>query len=293
MFKNIFGKKKSNAEIPFQAYTGDQPYSFVSYAHADSEIVFPIIKELHSRGVLMWYDNGIESGHEWSQVLGDRILNCDKLLLFISPDSIQSHHVRQEINFANSKRKQILPVYIKPTKLNAGVEMTISVFQAIFYYAFKNNEEIFYSQTVRALTEGFVDVGAEVTFLAELGESPAMLRLDDYGDKLLPVIIHLPDKGKFLIGRFDVTVGFKQCDFEFNAETKNISRRHSVFERIKKESGENEENVSYTYTVTDLNSKAGTWVNGRKIPPDIPHPIESGNHISFGNAGANYIFEIF
>ena len=31
-----------------QAYTGDQPFIFVSYAHSDSNIVFPIIEILQN-----------------------------------------------------------------------------------------------------------------------------------------------------------------------------------------------------------------------------------------------------
>jgi hypothetical protein len=280
MLNRLFGKKKAKPETPFNAYNGTNPYVFVSYAHVDSHMVFPIIRELNKRGVLMWYDEGIESGEEWPQVIADRILACEKMLLFISPDSVKSHHVRQEINFANSKRKQILPVYIKPTQLNAGVEMTISVFQSVYYYAFKNNEGDFYSQVTKALAGDFVDAGAEVTFLANSGE--ALLRLDEYGDKTLPVVIHFSNREAFSIGRFDVSVGTKRSDFEFNADTKNISRRHAVFGY---EDGAG-------YTVTDLGSKAGTWVNGRKIPPHTPQAIESGYHISFGNGGASYVFEV-
>jgi pSer/pThr/pTyr-binding forkhead associated (FHA) protein len=48
------------------------------------------------------------------------------------------------------------------------------------------------------------------------------------------------------------------------------------------------------YTVTDLGSMGGTWINGYKIPADTPQPVESGCRISFGSGsgGASYIFEL-
>ena len=277
----IFSKKnKAQPELPFSAYAGTEPYAFVSYAHADSDVVYPIIGELHDRGALIWYDEGIGAGTVWSQSIADRILNCSKFMLFLTPDAARSHHVRQEINFANSKNKPILPVYLKPTKLDSGIEMTLSVFQGVFHYAYKNDEESFYRQVLDALTDGFILEDAEDTMLDENFAHDFLLRLDTYGDKTLPMVIHLTGTGKFTVGRFDVSVGVQQSSFEFTKETKNISRRHAVFERT--EDG---------YTVMDLESKAGTWVNGIKLPPNTPQQLNQGDQVSFGNAGANYIYE--
>ena len=78
-----------------------------------------------------------------------------------------------------------------------------------------------------------------------------------------------------------MSVGYKRSDFEFGKDTMNISRRHAVFERTPQ-----------GYTVTDLDSKAGTWVNGSIIRPHTPVILSSGNKISFGRAGASYVFEI-
>ncbi len=51
---------------PFPAYKGDEPYIFVSYAHADDEIVYPEIQWLHDQGFNIWYDDGIDPGSTWS-----------------------------------------------------------------------------------------------------------------------------------------------------------------------------------------------------------------------------------
>ena len=46
---------------PFEAYQGDQPYIFISYAHKDSEVVYGEITELHENEFNIWYDEGIEA----------------------------------------------------------------------------------------------------------------------------------------------------------------------------------------------------------------------------------------
>ena len=133
----MFKKKKPLLVLPFRAYSGNEPFVFVSYSHADSHIVYPIIKELYDSGILLWYDEGIDVGEEWPQKIADRILNCSRFMLFVSPAAIKSNHVRQEINYANSKHKPILPIHLEPSKLSPGMEMTLSVYQSIFLFAYK------------------------------------------------------------------------------------------------------------------------------------------------------------
>jgi len=84
----------------------------------------------------------------------------------------------------------------------------------------------------------------------------------------------------FVIGRFDVRVGNKQCDFEFAKATKAVSRRHASFVR-----------TACGYAVEDLNSRAGTFVNGKRVMPGELCPIKTGDRVLFGNAGAEYVFE--
>ena len=55
---------------PFVAYQGDESYIFVSYAHEDSDAVFPEIQWLRDQGFNLWYDEGIAAGHEWRERTG-------------------------------------------------------------------------------------------------------------------------------------------------------------------------------------------------------------------------------
>jgi len=85
----------------------------------------------------------------------------------------------------------------------------------------------------------------------------------------------------FTIGRFDVSVGKQQSSFEFDKKTKAVSRRHAVIERDIE-----------GYKIIDLSSSAGTFVNEKKLPPNTPYGLETGCRVSFGNSGADYIWEV-
>jgi len=98
----------------------------------------------------------------------------------------------------------------------------------------------------------------------------------------LPNIIPLIFKEQsFTIGRFDINIGRKQCDFEFDRATKAVSRRHAVIEQL-----------APGFAITDLNSTAGTFVNGEIIPAGNQCLIKDGDRVSFGTAGADYVFEV-
>jgi len=85
----------------------------------------------------------------------------------------------------------------------------------------------------------------------------------------------------FTIGRFDVSVGKQQSNFEFDKKTKAISRRHAVIERDDE-----------GYRIIDLASSAGTFVDNKKLPPNTPCGLETGCRVSFGNSGADYVWEV-
>ena len=103
------------------------------------------------------------------------------------------------------------------------------------------------------------------------------------GDNTLPSTIPVPIQPgqSFTIGRFDVSVGQKQSDFEFEKRTKAVSRHHAVIERLA--TGE--------YQLKDLVSSAGTFINGTRLTPNVNYPINRNDKISFGTCGADYVWE--
>ncbi len=121
-----------------------------------------------------------------------------------------------------------------------------------------------------------------VTELVERGggDGPC-LRL--VGDASLPpfIYVNIAAGASFTIGRFDVTVGYRQSDFEFDRHTRAVSRHHAAIER----------GSDGNYSLVDLSSSDGSYVDGERLTPNVPHPLHNGCRVAFGTAGATYIWE--
>jgi len=126
-----------------KAYEGDKPYIFVSYAHKESEIVFSIIERLSEKGYRIWYDDGISPGSEWPEYIASHLNGCEVCLAFISPISANSPNCRKEINFALSKNKSFIGVFLSETDLSLGLEMQISTHQCVKKYEYSDENEFY------------------------------------------------------------------------------------------------------------------------------------------------------
>lgn len=120
--------------IPFSAYRGEEPYMFISYAHVDSPMVYPIISEFNDMGYNVWYDEGIEPGIEWPEEIANALDHCSLFVVFITPESAGSLNVRNEINFALSKKLPFIAIYVKETTLTPGLQLQMGSKQAILKY---------------------------------------------------------------------------------------------------------------------------------------------------------------
>lgn len=123
-----------NLQSPFEAYAGEEPFVFVSYAHKDGHLVYPEIKALHDSGVRIWFDGEIDPGNEWPEDIAQALLKAHMFLVFITPSSVKSKNVCNEINFAINKNKPFLAVHLQETQLPAGLELRIGDIQAILKY---------------------------------------------------------------------------------------------------------------------------------------------------------------
>ena len=135
---------------PFEAYKGIRPYMFSSYAHKDMEIVFKVLKKLSKDRYRMWYDEGIEPGYEWPEVVGNSVINCSQFIVFMSPAAADSRNVRNEVNLAFNDNKEIIVVYLKKTNLSSGMRLQIGTVQFINYYEL--TERKFYDKLTKVLS---------------------------------------------------------------------------------------------------------------------------------------------
>jgi len=120
--------------IPFEPYRGDRPYIFISYAHLDSDIVFPEIQRLHDLKYRVWYDENIGPGNEWSDDISGAIDHCSFFIVFVTPRSVDRLIVRNEILYALEHEKPILPVFLEPTTLPGNIGILVKHLNGINKY---------------------------------------------------------------------------------------------------------------------------------------------------------------
>jgi tetratricopeptide (TPR) repeat protein len=137
-------------KLPFQAYKGDDPFLFVSYAHSDKLQVYPIMDYLNKSGFNVWYDEGISVSEEWIESIVENINRCTAFLVFITPHIIDSEFVNKEINYALSKKKPFYSVYLKDTKLPDKLQFQIAGIQSMKKYTMPDGE--FYDKITEILS---------------------------------------------------------------------------------------------------------------------------------------------
>ncbi len=135
-----------------------KPYVFVSYAHDNSNIVYPIIKKLTDKGYEIWYDQGLPdyTGEKWKDVLTKKIKRCSVFMVMLSSKTNNSDDVGIEISIAKDKKKPIIPVYLEDISLPKVQEYTLKDIEYLRMYDY--NEQTFIKK-----------LGALITKRLELG----------------------------------------------------------------------------------------------------------------------------
>lgn len=115
-------------------YSGNDPYVFVSYAHADEAEVVADMRRLQAMGVNVWYDAGIAPGATWREEIAQALANASRMLFYVTPNSINSMHCQQETSFSHTKGVKILAIHLEPVELPLGLELNLGDQQAILRY---------------------------------------------------------------------------------------------------------------------------------------------------------------
>ena len=124
-------------------YAGAEPYIFVSYAHADMDMVFPMIRTIQEEGFRVWFDEGIDPGTEWADNIADHVMNCGTFLAFITGNYLESENCRDELDYARSLKKERLLVYLEEVELPPGLAMRMNRLQAIHACMYEEAEQFY------------------------------------------------------------------------------------------------------------------------------------------------------
>lgn len=110
----------------FEAYTGDEPYLFISYSHRDTKLVFPILDALYDRRYRLWYDESCENGNDFRDELRTRIENCEAVVLFVSASSMASRFCGMEIIVAREYGKRLYPIFLDDSEVPPAFEILLA-----------------------------------------------------------------------------------------------------------------------------------------------------------------------
>ena len=91
-----------------------QRRTFISYSRVNKEFALKLAKELRASKFAVWLDQlDIPAGARWDDELEKALHDCEIFLIILTPESIASQNVKDEIGFAIDYKKRILPVMLE------------------------------------------------------------------------------------------------------------------------------------------------------------------------------------
>jgi len=119
----------------FDIYSGDEPYCFVSYSHANTDHVYGLLNHLAKHNFRLWYDDSMEIGDDFRNELRERIARCEAFILFISDESMGSKYCGMEIITAHQLGKRIYPVQLDAdARIPAPLQLILDNLQHVKAY---------------------------------------------------------------------------------------------------------------------------------------------------------------
>lgn len=115
-----------------KAYRDDEPFVFVSYAHADAELADPLIAGLQERGLRIWFDDRMEAGDLWEDVIPDLVEQCAAMLCLVSAHYTDSGNCLDEISYAKDLKKELLILHLENKELPRNFRFRYGRFHALW-----------------------------------------------------------------------------------------------------------------------------------------------------------------
>jgi pSer/pThr/pTyr-binding forkhead associated (FHA) protein len=292
----------------------------VSYSHQNNDIVFPVLNELHDRGLRVWYDRGITPGSEWPEEIAKHLIGCGLFLLFMSPEAAESQNVRSEITMALDKQKPLMNVFLRDMELQPGLQLQLNLIQ---YLAYPSHGGEGFDKFMNSLTS--ILLKKEPRLIGTLDTRPAATTVpldapDDEGRDAHPhphpvthghgahttpkdvscaaaspeatgprlTLVGTAGHPAQILVSVDVGVSFTIGRHD---KSRGVKQSSFEFPPDTKEVSRRHAAIDRRtdgYFITDLSSSAGTYCNGRRLAPSTPVRLEPGTRVSFGRAGADY-----
>ena len=96
----------------------DSTKAFVSYSRDDLDFVLRLCQDLRQAGAAIWLDKlDITPGEEWDLAVERGLAECGRMLVVLSPRSVASQNVLDEVGFALTKKKVVVPVLFQDCEI--------------------------------------------------------------------------------------------------------------------------------------------------------------------------------
>lgn len=112
-------------ECSVRAYTGSDPFLFISYSHNDAALVYPIIERLVMDGYRVWYDDGIHAGEDWTETVADRLEASSMCLAMLTENYVSSINCRNELAYSLSMSKRLIGIKLKDFDIPKGIRLQL------------------------------------------------------------------------------------------------------------------------------------------------------------------------
>jgi len=166
--------------------------AFVSYSRSDSAFALRLAGDLKAAGVKVWVDQrDIVAGQRWDRVVEDAIRNCPLLLAVLSPASVNSTNVMDEVSFALEEHKTVIPIVYRECEIPFRLRRVQHV-----------DFRVDYSSGLRELVRTLESNRRKSTALDEDGKRPEAAKVESAAASLGNVYIRYPGRDFVL----DITV---------------------------------------------------------------------------------------
>ncbi len=91
---------------------------FLSYSRSDQEFALRLAADIRARGISLWIDQlDIRPSEHWDRAIEQAVRDSRGIVVVLSPRSVASDNVADEVSFAIDSGKSVLPVMIERCKL--------------------------------------------------------------------------------------------------------------------------------------------------------------------------------
>jgi|GEM_PF-1131396 len=190
---------------------------FISHSSKDDEEISRLAADLRSKGLQTWVDHeNLMPGSDWEEELNQALIRADKMIFFVTKNSIASKEVKAEWNYFLKLRKEIYPIIAED-----GLEtpFRLNVFQA---FNLRKEGEIDYNRLLAALgaasleptnydsrTPLLVDIPAGLSKMGSLEHQLLVYRerFPSYDQFFSETPLHVVSLPMYSIGVYPVTIG--------------------------------------------------------------------------------------